>query len=72
MYCDFVCAYAHGHHPLPGYIFCDNLSQTMYAEISFADMVHRDLKLENILLSPDPRNTDDKFYIKVRRMRRDS
>ena len=29
------------------------------------DMVHRDLKLENILLSPDPANSDDKFYIKV-------
>lgn len=31
----------------------------------FADIVHRDLKLENILLALNPENTDDKLYIKV-------
>ncbi|XP_048768577.1 serine/threonine-protein kinase 33-like [Ostrea edulis] len=29
------------------------------------DIVHRDLKLENILLALNPENTDDKLYIKV-------
>ena len=32
---------------------------------SFAVMVHRDMKLENILLSLNPKNSEDKFYIKV-------
>lgn len=29
------------------------------------DIVHRDLKLENILLAPNPENCDDSLYIKV-------
>lgn len=31
----------------------------------FVDIVHRDLKLENILLAVDPNNLEDKLYIKV-------
>ena len=34
-------------------------------KIMFVDIVHRDLKLENILLAVDPNNLEDKLYIKV-------
>lgn len=31
----------------------------------FSDIVHRDLKLENILLAPNPEDSNDPLYIKV-------
>ena len=33
--------------------------------IPFSDMVHRDLKLENILMSNNPKDSSDHLYIKV-------
>ena len=31
-----------------------------------ADIVHRDIKLENILLSENPADKDDRLFVKVR------